>query len=596
MARFFAAGGFVMPGTVGHYLREALPESYVVVCEPTVAHVPMGAVVVGPAGITVILDPEGNPVASTDPEAAARQAVNGFVWDEFPYLATPVRVLTAVHDTSLDRGVWKAKEGSGMRPEPLAETIADSDLGQPEWSDDATRMEIARTLRDRQLTSTMRTSEPFVFRSGSSLRVGATVWTIRDAVAHMDGHPDDGVYHLRNGTLAAWLDNEGATELARLAREALHKTRGDARASLELFLIGTGLVARPELKLDPDLVDLGYVLGGEKAAAAVRISKGRGRGYLFGELTAGDPWLRVEPRSFAGGPVDAFVTVDTSGLAIGRGSQHSRVNITSSASEAPTFLPVVVRLSAYPSAPVRYLARPAVGALLAGAIGLGIGLLWTAAGIRPPAFFPDSGILATAPWALILALVWGFFGAVRGLAQPRAWPARYASLRWIGRAAGWSLTLGAISALVVWAWQSGLGGNVNIPGLTPLRGFLFGAAFGILPSSLGETAAAQKVERSDLVRGRRSLVRPILGAITGLVMVVALLLAPRYLAPVVSQIDPVAVTAPARGWLAERWQELNVGADQALQKVMLRVYDRRAVDVAPAVTPATPRPVPTATP
>ena len=51
-------------------------------------------------------------------------------------------------------------------------------------------------------------------------------------------------------------------------------------------------------------------------AGRIRLGQGRGRGYLYGELEPGVPWLEVQPRSFAGGAVDLAVTADTHTLQI----------------------------------------------------------------------------------------------------------------------------------------------------------------------------------------------------------------------------------------------------------------------------------------
>ena len=61
----------------------------------------------------------------------------------------------------------------------------------------------------------------------------------------MDRYPSDGIHHLRNGTLAEWLDEEGATHLAQLARSVISHPGIDMHVALETFLLGTGLVGRP---------------------------------------------------------------------------------------------------------------------------------------------------------------------------------------------------------------------------------------------------------------------------------------------------------------------------------------------------------------
>ena len=178
------------------------------------------------------------------------------------------------------------------------------------------REAVAAALHERRLSVNQRATRPFVFRGGGLLGTRARAWTIHDAVKHMDRRPEDGIYHLTNGTLAQWLDEEGAADLAALARHAVDAGRADRRKALEIFLLGTGLVARPRLKTRPKALDLGYAISGETVAGRIRLGRGRGRGYLYGELEPGAPWLEVQPRSFAGGSVDLAVTADTHTLQI----------------------------------------------------------------------------------------------------------------------------------------------------------------------------------------------------------------------------------------------------------------------------------------
>ena len=126
----------------------------------------------------------------------------------------------------------------------------------------------------------------------------AKAWTVRDVVATMDRHPSDGIFHLCNGTLEHWLLEEGAPHLAKLAHQAVIDGKNDRRRALEIFLIGTGLVARPRLALNPKQVNLGYILDGTTASELLRIRRGRGRGYLYGKLAAGEQWLHLCAQGF----------------------------------------------------------------------------------------------------------------------------------------------------------------------------------------------------------------------------------------------------------------------------------------------------------
>ena len=169
---------------------------------------------------------------------------------------------------------------------------------------------------DTSLAGTQHTNEPFVFRSGGLFHSGKQVKSIHAAIKHMDRYPEDGIYHLRNGTLAQWLDDQGAEDLAKLAREVVRKRETDPRVTLETFLIGTGLVRRPRLSLRPKAMALPYILSGQKAECLLRVRKGRGRGYLFGGLHTSQPWLRVDPARFSGKPLESVISVSTEALPI----------------------------------------------------------------------------------------------------------------------------------------------------------------------------------------------------------------------------------------------------------------------------------------
>ncbi len=183
----------------------------------------------------------------------------------------------------------------------MAEAISSMDPAEDgTWLDGQERETVAQALRERRLTATQRASEPFVFRSGGLFGSGKKVWTVQAAVRHMDRHPDDGVYHLHNGTLARWLSEEGAEHLADLAREVMRQPEREPRINLERFLIGSGLVqTAPALAAAQAASTWATSCPGELGASGCSARKGRGRGYLFGGVRTSEPWLRVDPDSSA---------------------------------------------------------------------------------------------------------------------------------------------------------------------------------------------------------------------------------------------------------------------------------------------------------
>jgi len=459
LAEVLAAEGWVKAGSVGAYLRETLPDSYIVVTDPRIYGQRTAAAVVGRSGLFVIQaadEPDGD---GEDASGAIlhpnvmREAVARFLRDEFPRLRPPVAVMEAVRDWASEPVSWQVAEPAARSGEPLAEVVLDEDRAMDELAgthgleDDGVREQLGLGLRDRQLTASQTTRKPFVFRSGGAFRTGASVRTVRDAVAHMDRVPQDGIQHLRDGTLAEWLEEEGSLHLAALARDVVRQPKGDMRAALEEFLIGTGLVDRPQLTTKPGRVDLGFILQGQKASRLLVFGKGRGRGHLFGEVAGRDPWLRVEPRTFDGAPAEVVVTAETGGLSIGPAPHLSNVVVKSSASSEPSDVPVTLRVVAEPPKLIQFLVRPLTGFLLGAILGAGVGLLWQVAGLV-------RADVRSSLWMAALALIWGLAGGLRGLRQPPAWPTRYALARWAGKVAAWSVGLGVLAAIIVWGWAA----------------------------------------------------------------------------------------------------------------------------------------------
>ena len=308
-------------------LRDALPDEFVVVEGAELQGRPLGVAAVGPQGLFIlhaknwtgqvkpvwggpwqVQMPSGQQGTFANPAAEAQAdtaPLATFMRDELHSAEQPaiyhLLVLTNP-EASLAPGV--APDIMVTTPGTLPSVIISMPLPSiGGLNDEASRSAVAHALLERKLSPTQRTSEPFVFRTGSRLGSGKKVWTIQAAVEYMDRHPQDGIYHLDNGTLAAWLEAQGAVHLAQEARDVLRTRESDPRVPLERFLLSTGLVDRPRLHVRPKPVDLGSVISGSACNASVQIRKGPGRGYLFGAISSSEPWLRVEPHTFTGGPV-----------------------------------------------------------------------------------------------------------------------------------------------------------------------------------------------------------------------------------------------------------------------------------------------------
>ena len=395
MAELLVAGDSDMPNAVSMYLREMLPQEYTVVSEPTVHRCLFDAVVVGPNGLVALQASDGVPgdalAGPADPAACGDiRALQAFVSEEFPALRPAYREFAVERDPTSTLPLWRVAAADPTGADPAASgSLADAIVAEdapadPALADEVVRDALAVALRDRRLTASQQTTQPFVFRSSRLLGLSAKAWSIREAVAIMDRQPDDGIYHLTNGTLERWLRDEGAPHLAQLAHDAVLEGKNDRRRALEIFLVGTGLVSRPELVVRPKVLDLGYVLNGAPVAGLLRLQHGRGRGYLFGSLTAAETWLRLDPKEFAGRSTDIVVSADTSLLPIVTEPVRASLLVAANAGKEPISVPVQFHIATTPARFNRIALRPLAGVAVAGVLGVFIGLLFGIAGVPAP--------------------------------------------------------------------------------------------------------------------------------------------------------------------------------------------------------------------
>ena len=607
-----------MPGTTDQWsaddlvaarLREELPDEYYVASEPTLAHNVLDAMVVGPQGIFVLhlrdwegeVHPaqrgqwlerpgDGRELHHPNPAQEAksvRQALGVFLRDEFPSLNPLIYHLVVL--TSPGARVV----GSGDPDLPVlsidgaVQAIMSTALPTDKRPLDPETLELLSTaLCERGLTASQQAAEPFVFRSGGLFGSGKKVRTIRAMVRHMDRHPEDGLFHLRNGTLAKWLSEQGSEHLSRLARDVMQSGDSDARVPLERFLIGTGLVARPRLLTRPRRVNLGYALAGQQRSCRLRIRQGRGRGYLYGTLRKHDAWLTIEPTRFSGGSSVCLVKADTETLPIARMPSRSEILIESSASEEPIAVPVRVRVVAMPSSINQRLLRPLVGllaaVLLGGALGWAMGR-WGVAAPSGLAGLTVPAMSSAGTWMLLIGLFWALLGWLRGRSQPAEWPVAYAAGRWALITAVWALAIGCVTAAGYWAWNRFFPATGPADsGVTGMSVFLLSLAVSILPAVQWERRRAQGLEASSDLLRPRALLRPLLWAIVGVALVVLVATGGPLLGPVWQQVG-----SPQPQKLAtELWDRLGTGVNNIIDRLYIRYYDRRApVPPTPTVHP-----------
>ena len=597
MAEILLAEEWAQPTAVASQLQYDLPEEYLVVSDPTVQGRELDAVVVAPQGLFVLHaaaelgeaaapgDDEGEPGPDQaafklveERVGGATKALRAFLRDEFPALTPSIYHLLVFDGVPEGTG---PEVPAGVTVTTVAAAAAEIEgvqLPAPGALKDARqREELAVALQERKLSLSQRASEPFVFRAGDMLGSGTEVWTIREAVRHMASDPESGVFHLRNGTLAAWLESEGAEHLARLAREVV-RTETDRRAALETFLIATGLVERPRINLRPEEIDLGYLTAGDSVARRIHIGKGRGRGYLFGRLEPSVPWLSVYPRSFSGESADTDISVsaDTESLPIGQRPREASIFVDSNASEEPLEIPVRLRVMGMPSELNRRFFRPVAGFMAAAFVGGWLGAMLTLGGAPAADFLSRLPVSSAAIWTLSIALVWGAFGALRGARQPVAWPTAYAMGRWLFRTLVWAVALSLVGAAAIWAWAYLRPAGAGLPGEVLRVLLVVPMTVAIAPGTIGEILATTRMHDTSAADIRWSYLRPFFVPLAAVALALAGVLGAPQIRPALERLDMPAVAGEAREWTEDRLSQAGERLDDAIDRLYLRYYDRRA--------------------
>jgi len=582
------------------YLYSTLTDAYITVYEPTIRDETVSAILVGPQGLFVLhgvdwegeitpaqhgpwkaLLASGQGVRYPSPAASVRratQALAAFLQDEFPDLRPDIHPFVVLLHPSASLNIYGSSDPPCVPLERLVQEILDVLPGEHPLDTPEVREALATALQERRLTRTQRAEQPFIFRSGRFGR-GAKAHTIQQVIQHLDRYPEDGIHHLRNGSLGQWFHDQGALHLARLARETMRQNERDPRVSLEKFLLATGLVQRPRLVITPRQVDLGYVLEGQKVSHRLRLHKGRGRGYLFGTVEPSDTWIQVEPSEFAGS-LDAVVTVDTSSLMITEQPSRSRLYCKSSASAEPVEARVLIHVMPLLSRFSRYILHPLVALLLAGLIGTAIGLLLSPSAVQAPPWLLNltrPPVPSRTAWAVVSGLFWAILGAVRGYSWNPAWPLWYGLRHWLVRTALWGLALAGVAMIVppllVWLFPAL---NVGVSPEVHASMVLFAATMAILPGTWGDMLSAEEQDTTSsgvLQSGAmRGLARGVIGTIAVLVLLGTL----RVAVPLWQLWEGGAQVTTVQGWVGAQWDRLGINVDALWDQYYLRRYDRRA--------------------
>ena len=353
------------------------------------------------------------------------------------------------------------------------------------------------------------------------------------------------------------------------------------------------------------------MLSGETATGRLHLKRGRGRGYLFGDLATSAAWLRAEPQSFAGGPVALTVSAETLALQISPEPYEEALLVASNASEEPIPLPVRVRVVAEPAPVSRWVLRPLAGLLLGALLGGLIG--WLLAQVAPvlpvriTAHLPFSEVFA---WTLLVTAFWAIIGLVRGLVQPPAWPVRYAAGRWLAQLAVWAPLLALLGAAAAWWAQRGFGPFVGPSRFVYVQAALVGVALSTLPASIFSLrrfkAPAQETSQqwaampggtvgapsaSDPAsESRRNVRRALWGAVAATALILALVFTPQLVRTNWTEVRAQGNVVTAETWATTQWDRLNVAADDLMNRLYLRFYDRRAPEQPKPASPPAPAP------
>ena len=600
MAEVLRGGEWIEPFELVSLLRDALPDEYCIVASTAGQGRPFDTVVIGPQGLFLlyartwegIIFPAsrgawrqelltGDQQQLNEPPSqisAAKASIRALLRDSFPRLKPNIYHIFVLTNPSARLDAFTKTEPTVVRQENVADAILGTPVSKSKL-DAEVRQALALALRDWQLAPNQRATEPFVFRSGTILGRGKRAWTLREAVKHMDRFPDDGVFHLRDGTLAQWLASQGADDLAELARRVSQLRESNPRISLETFLIGTGLVKRPRIDIRPRRLKLGCVVAGERCSCRLRIRQGAGRGYLFGSLKSSVPWLRVEPRAFAGKSTSVRATVQSGGLSISPTPWRGEIEVETSAAEEPILIPVQVRIVGSPSALDHYLLRPLFGLALSGVLGLLLGWALAGSGVPQPVWFDalSNNISWSTGLLLVVTIVWAVLGLVRGFLQPPHHPTLLAAGRWLLRTTLWGATLCILAAAGHWIWNYFRGTmGVSPSAISAVSIILLSLVPAPLLSIIGEARTGQKM-RSDRTRSfRRWVYRPAVTLIIGIILCLTLLLGQQALMPSVVQVSTEVDLSQMHGWLATQWLQLETTLQHWVDQRYLEQHDRRA--------------------
>ncbi len=134
MAELLAAEGWVKSGSAGSYLRENLPDEYIVVADPRVSGQSLAAAVVGRGALFLVedlnTDQPGEATSGPAPGADGHDTVHAaeeFLKDEFPSLKLFLMAVRSARDWAEGPVTWRVSEPAEWADQPLADAIVAAD-------------------------------------------------------------------------------------------------------------------------------------------------------------------------------------------------------------------------------------------------------------------------------------------------------------------------------------------------------------------------------------------------------------------------------------------------------------------------------------
>ena len=103
-----------------------------------------------------------------------------------------------------------------------------------------------------------------------------------------------------------------------------------------------------------------------------------------------------------------------------------------------------------------------------------------------------------------------------------------------------------------------------------------GLAAAVLPSTIGEIQSSRALRNPTLLTGRRRAIGSAVRGAAGVLLLLVLLSAPRFLIPAIGSPQAREALQTAQGWGVTGLERMSATIDDLFNQFTLRYYDRRA--------------------